>query len=203
LASSTIIEEVDNMRELGLASLAYFYCDYREQEKTGLRGLLSSLLVQLSHQSDGYSDTLSKLYSKHNKGLDRPRDGALVDCLKDVLQLPRQAPIYIIVDALDECPNKPAVGSPRAEVLTLLEDLIESQFPNLHICVTSRPEHDIEDVLGPLILCDVSLHDQTEQKTDIEKYIESVINTHQDFGRWKPEDKKLAIDVLTRKADAT
>ena len=69
LASSTIIEDIDAMRKAGLASLVFFYCDFREDQKKDLRGLLSSLLVQLCHQSDSYYHPLSILYSDHAAGL--------------------------------------------------------------------------------------------------------------------------------------
>jgi hypothetical protein len=109
--------------------------------------------------------------------------------------------VYLIVDALDECPNTPTILSPRAEVLNLLEELINSQFPNLRICVTSRPETDIKDVLDPLISRCISLHDEGGQKRDIEDYIKSVINRHPKNRKWKAEYKQLVIDVLTEKAD--
>ena len=201
LASSTIIEALDAMRKAGLASLAFFYCDFREDKKKDLRGLLSSLLIQLCHQSDSYYDMVFKFYSEHAKGLRHPSDDALVGCLKDLLKLPGLAPVYLIVDALDECPNTSTVPSPRAKVLNLLEELHESQVPNLRICVTSRLETDIKDVLDPLISRSVSLHDQSEQKKDIEDYIKSVINTHSTSRRWKADHKQLVIDVLTKKAD--
>ena len=201
LASSTIIEEIDVMRKAGLASLAFFYFDFREDQKKDLRGLLSSLLAQLCHQSDSYCDILFDFYSEHAKGMRRPSDDALMGCLKDLLQLPGLAPVYLIVDALDECPSTSAIPTPRDEILNLLEDLINSQFPNLRICVTSRPETDIKDILDPLIPRCVSLHDQSGQKRDIEEYIKSVIKTHQKSKRWKTEQKQLVMDVLRRKAD--
>ena len=189
------------MRKAGLASLSFFYCDFRDEEKTGLRGLLSSLLAQLCHQSDPYCNILSKFYSEHADGLRRPSDDGLVGCLKDLINLPGLAPVYLVVDALDECPNTSAVPSSRAEVLNLLKELIEFQFPNLHICVTSRPEADIKDVLDPLIPLRISLHDEKGQKTDIDNYIKSVINTHPQNRRWKAEHKQMVIDVLTKKAN--
>jgi hypothetical protein len=201
LASSTIIEDVDAMRKAGLASLAFFYCDFREDQKKDLRGLLSSLLVQLCHQSDSYCDMLFKFYTEHAKGSRHPSDDALAVCLQNLLKLPGLAPVYLIVDALDECPSTSAVPSPRDEVLNLIEELFNSQIPNLRICVTSRPETDIRDVLDPLIPCSVSLHDESGQKGDIEDYIKSVINTDRKNKRWKAEDKQLVIDVLTEKAD--
>ena len=201
LASGAIIEDIDAMRKAGLASLAFFYCDFREDQKKDLRGLLSSILIQLCHQSDSYCDILSEFYSEHAKGRRRPSDDALVGCLKYLLELPGLAPVYLIVDALDECPNTTSVRSPRAKVVDFIEELIESQFPNLRVCVTSRPETDIKDVLDPLIPHSVSLHDEGGQKKDIEDYIKSVINTHRKNKRWKAEHKQLVIDVLTEKAD--
>ena len=199
--SSTIIEDIDTMRKVGLASLAFFYFDFREDQKKDLRGLLSSLLVQLCHQSDSYCDMLLKFYSEHAKGSRHPSDDALAECLKNLLELPGLAPVYLIIDALDECPSTSAVPSPREEVLNLIEELVKSQFPNLRICVTSRPETDIKDVLDPLISRSVSLHDESGQKQDIEDYIKSVVNTNPRNRRWKAGDKQLVIDVLTNKAD--
>ena len=81
------------------------------------------------------------------------------------------------MDGLDECPNPSVVRSPRAKVLSLIEELITTQILNLRICATSRPELDIKNVLNPLIFRSVSLHDENGQNRDIEDYIKSVINT--------------------------
>jgi len=188
------------MRKSGLASLAMFYFDFREDEKKGLRGLLSSVLFQLSDQSHSYYDILSCFYSTHRDGTRSPSDEELVRRLKQLLSLPGQAPIYLIVDALDECSDSSAMAS-REEVLTLLEDLINSELPNLRICVTSRPEVDIKAVLEPLTFRSVSLHDERGQREDIEKYIKSFVNTNRNMQRWTPENKQLVIDVLTKRAD--
>jgi hypothetical protein len=199
--SSTIIEDICAMQKAGFASLAFFYCDFREDRKKELRGLLSSFLVQLCHQSDSYFDILSHFFSEHGKGLRSPSDDALAGCLKDLLHLPGLAPVYLIVDALDECPNASVVRSPRGEILSFIEELITTQTLNLRVCVTSRPELDIKDVLDPLIFRSVSLHDESGQNRDIEDYIKSVINTRPKKGRWKEEHRKLAIDVLVDKSN--
>ena len=188
------------MRKAGLASLAFFYCDFREDEKKDLRGLLSSLLVQLCHQSDSYSDILFKLYSDHDNGSRRPSDDVLATCLQDLLELPGHAPVYLIVDALDEFPNISSIPSPRDELLNLIGGLVKSHIPHFYVCVTSRPEADIKDFLDNLVLHTVSIHDEGGQKKDIEEYIKSVINTNPKNKRWKATDKKLVTDVLTEKA---
>ena len=189
------------MRKSGLASLAFFYCDFREDQKKDLRGLLSSLLVQFCHQSDSCCDVLSKLYLEHGNGSRQPNGGALVKCLKDILKLPGQPPVYLIIDALDECPITLSLSPPRDKVLMLVGELIDSQIPNLRICVTSRPETDIRTILDPLTFLSISLHDEIGQMEDIENYIKSVVNTDRMMRRWNEADKQLVIDVLTKKAD--
>ena len=200
-ASSTVIQEIDVMRKYGLASLAFYYYDFREDRKKDIRGLLSSVLVQLCDQSDAYHDILSNFYSDHRRGIQYPSDDELLRCLKNLLELPGQAPIYLIIDALDECPKNSAMPSPREEVLTLVEQLIESRVSNLRVCVTSRPEIDIKTILEPLAFRSVSLHDASGQQEDIGDYIESIVSTNKKMQNWSLHYKQLVIDVLTRKAD--
>jgi hypothetical protein len=119
----------------------------------------------------------------------------------DILELPGQAPVYLIVDALDECPNTSSFPSPRENVLKLFEELLDSHIPNLRICVTSRPEVDIKVLFGPLAFRSISLHDERGQMEDIENYIKSVVTKDTRNRKWKAEDKELVIDMLTRKAD--
>jgi len=201
LASSTIIEDIEAMRKSGLTSLGFFYHDFRDDQKKNRRGLLSSLLVQLCYQSDSYSDILSKFYSDHANGSQDPSDNALTRCLTEMVKLPGQAPVFLIVDALDECPNTSAMPSPRENVLNLLEELLDLHLPNLRICVTSRPETDIKVLLEPLAFHSVSLHDESEQMEDIENYIRSVVNKDSRNRRWKAEDKQMVIDMLIKNAD--
>ena len=201
LASSTIIEDIRVLQKSGLASLVFFYHDFRDDKKKDRHGLISTSLVQLCHQSGSYSDKLTEFYLDHGNGSQQPSDTALLRCLMDVLKLPGQAPVYLIVDALDECPSTTAIPSPRENVLKLVEQLIDSQLSNLRICVTSRPEIDIKALLQPLSFRSISLHDESGQLEDIETYIKSVVNKDPRNRRWKAEDKQLVIDVLTRNAD--
>src|SRR6266851_8747204 len=199
-ASSTIIEEIETMRKLGLASLAFHYHDFKDRNKSDARGLLSSLLLQLYNQSDAYYDILSTFYSTHHRDTEYPSNDELFRCLMDLLELPGQAPVYLIIDALDECPNTSAMPSPREEVLTLVKQLVDSQLANLRICVTSRAEVDIKVVLEPLTFRSISIHNEIGQIEDIENYIRFIINTDPKNRRWKREDKELVIDVLTKRA---
>jgi hypothetical protein len=120
-----------------------------------------------------------------------------------MLALPDQSPIYLIIDALDESSNTSGIPSPRERVLELVNELVELGLPNLRICVTSRPEFDIRDVLAPLTSLRVSLHDETGQKNDIVEYVKSVVysNSEAIMRRWRAEDKELVVEVLSERAD--
>ena len=199
--SSAVIEDIRVMQKSGLASLAFFYCDFKEDQKKEQRRLLSSLLVQLCEQSDAYSAILSDFYVTHGHGSQHASDSELIGCLKDMLKLPGQATVYIIIDALDECPITTGLPSPREEVLELVEELVNLQVPNLRICVTSRPEADIVPVLEPLAFRSISLHSESGQVEDIAEYVRSVVLTDRGVRRWKATDKQLVIDELIEKAN--
>jgi hypothetical protein len=189
------------LRDAGRASIAYFYFDFRDVDKQRLCNLLPSLLVQLSARSDACCDKLSQLYSAHDRGVQKPSDRAMAECLKQMIALEGQAPTYIILDALDECPVTSSIPSPREEVLELVEDLIGLHLPSLHICVTSRPEFDIQIVLERFTDCPVSLHDEFGQMEDICNYVSSSVQSDRRMGRWREEDKELVIKMLSEKAD--
>ena len=181
--------------------MAYFYFDFRDVDKQKLQNLLPSLLIQLSARSDPRCDALSSLYSSHDRGVRKPNDHAMIECLKGMLTLDDQRPTYIILDAIDECPLSSSVPSPREEVLELVNELVCLRLPNLHICVTSRPELDIQAILESLTPHPVSLHDQSGQKQDIADYVSSFVQSDRRMRRWRDEDKDLVIKTLPEKAD--
>ena len=198
--SSAIIEEVRDVCQTGLATLAFFYFDFRDAGKQDVRSLLSSLLVQLSDLSDNFCEILSKLYSTHGRGTRQPSEDTLMECLKDMLKLPGQGEIYIVVDALDECPNFSGYPSPREKVLIIVQELVNLPLLHVHFGITSRPEVDIRDALEALAVHNVSLHNQAGQNQDICDYINSVVYSDPKMRRWREEDKELVINSLTEKA---
>jgi hypothetical protein len=201
--SSSIIQYIETMCKAGQASMSYFYFDFRDINKQNWHNLLHSLLTQFSTRSGPYCDILLRLYSAHDDGARQPSDDLLIQCLKEMLTLPDHPPIYLIIDALDECSNISGIPSPRERVLRLLKELVELRLPNLHICVTSRPEFDIRDFLVPLTSHLVSLHEESGQKEDIVEYVKSVVNSDSEnfMRRWRREDKDFVIETLSERAD--
>jgi hypothetical protein len=189
------------MHAAGLATMAYYYFDFRDVKKQDCYGLLSSLVSQLSTESDSCCNVLSKLYSDSSRGTRKPDIGALKRCLTDMLSLPGQGRIYIIVDALDECPNSAGTPSAREDVLEFVKEIVNLKLPNVNLCVASRPEMDIRLVLEPLTTLKISLHDEIGQKKDIVEYINSKVRSDAGMRRWNEEDKQLVVETLSGKAD--
>ena len=188
------------MRQMGLATISMFYFDFRDRGKQELRHMLSSILIQLCGSSDKFSEILSALYQNHDRGSRQPSEDALMECLTNMLRLPGQGALYLIIDALDECPNSSGYPTSRERVLDAIQALIKLQLPHVHFCITSRPEIDIRNGLHPLATHNMALHDQGGQNQDIIDYIDHFVRCDPRVCRWREEDKQLVIESLARKA---
>jgi len=180
--------------------MAYFYFDYKDVDKQRLHNLLPSLLCQLSARSDRFCDILSRLYSAHDCGAQKPSYRAMVECLEEMFSFEAQQSTYIILDALDECPITSSIPSPREELLEFVVELVNLHLPNLHICVTSRLEHDIQAVLEHLTPHPVTVHDEGGQQQDIAHYVTSFVHSNEWMQRWSKAKKDLVIKILLEKA---
>src|ERR1700755_2535702 len=115
--------------------MAYFYFDFRDINKQNRCDLLPSLVTQLSDQSHRHCNILNDVYLKHRNGAQKPSEDGLIECLKDMVTLPDQQPVYFIIDALDECPDTSGLPSPREQLLCLLSRLVGLSPLNLRLCV--------------------------------------------------------------------
>ena len=201
LFSSAIIEQLQRDCKDGLNSVAYFSFDFRDNHKQSRLDMIPSLLIQLSAQSPRRCEILYKFFdSENDHGTQTPTGNDLKRCLEEMLTLPGEGYVYIIIDGIDECPNTPGVPSPREEVLDLLDELINLRFSTLWLCVTSRPELDIHTVLAPQAAFSISLNEEAGQKQDIVKYIEYIMNSDPSMRKWKDEVKGQVFKTLSERA---
>jgi hypothetical protein len=195
--SSAIIQNITGLSDTALS--AFFYFDFKDTGKQDIRALLSSFLVQICGQSDPCCDILGGLYSRHDKGSKQPSVDALKKCLEDMLKFEGQVPTYLVIDAVDECPDR-GIPSTRGNVLELLQQLVNLHLPNLHLCITSRPEMDIQTALNPLASTCICLHDQSGQSKDIVDYVTWVVHSDGKMKNWREEDRELVIESLSARA---
>jgi hypothetical protein len=197
-----IIKDIKQVRKTTGALIAYYYFDFKDVTKRDLRGLLSSLLMQLGDDSVDFWNVLHQLYTNCHNGSDQPSEAALARCFWEMIELPERPPVYVILDALDECSNTIGSPSPRKRVVAFVKYLVECRRPDLFVCITSRPEQDILAVLNPLTSTSrcVSLHEEGGQMEDINTYIRSFVHSDEAMRRWRAEDKEYVIDTLSERA---
>lgn len=183
--------------------MAYFFFDLQDTRKQHARAFLASILVQLSNQALCLFDILLEFYSAHQIGSDQPSVGALKQCLVEMLEVLGEAPIYVIVDALDECPHTLGVQSSRREVLELIKELTRLNLSNLRLCVTSRPEIDIWNALELITSASnrICLHLEDGLKKDIIDYVSSFVYSDKGMKKWRDVEKSSVIQALSDRAD--
>ena len=186
------------LRATESARVAYFYFDFRHQAKQSIYGLLSSLLVQLAAQSNPYHSILSRLKKDNRIRMWQWGEYPLRQCLKDMLTLPKQPPVYIILDALDECPVS-GIPSPREYVLRLIKELVDLQIHNLRICATSRPDVYINADLERPSFHHVWIDTRREHANDIAIYIRSICESDSIMKHWEYDCRERVVDTLIRK----
>ena len=184
--------------------ILYYYFDSKDAAKCDLRGLLTSLLMQLCDSSSLSLGLVSQLYANHSHGSEQPCEGTLTRLLKNLLErLLSQSSIYIIIDGVDNCPNtNSGTTSARKKVLEFLERIVRSRHSNLHICITSSPEGDMQrsfKILAPSARR-VTLHEQKGQMEDIKSYIHHFIHEDKDMQTWPAGDQDLVFKTLSEKA---
>ncbi|KAJ7925528.1 ectomycorrhiza-induced ankyrin-domain/NACHT-domain-containing protein [Mycena leptocephala] len=162
--SSTIIDTIHTRAE----HYVYFYFDTNNSEQQTVTQLLCSLVTQLSIQSHPPDSRLDALWTSHNSGQKLLTDAELIsDALLPLLKEFDQKPIFIVLDALDECLE-------RSDLLRLISRMLDEKLPNVHILVTSRPEVQV----GHPELVEVALSVSLEGCVDgdIELYLTEVLS---------------------------
>ncbi|KAJ7461184.1 ankyrin repeat-containing domain protein [Mycena latifolia] len=171
--SSTIIKALRNRTE----PVVFFYFDTNNSGQRTVTQLLRLLVTQLSVQADSPDKTLSGLWKSHANGQHLPSDSVLIsDALIPILT-EFNRPVYIVLDALDEC-------SEREKLLDSLIKILEAAPSNIHLLLTSRPEvlHGTE-----LVQRAVSLSLEGCVDEDIKSYITDMVSKLGD--EWTDERK--------------
>jgi hypothetical protein len=144
--------------------------------------LIGSLLKQLMQDQSAISLNIRELYRNHVKKDTRPTSTELLRALKS--EIGAHSKVFIIVDALDECPED---GGRRANLLTALQSL--SKMVNL--MVTSRPLATFETDLKGMARLDILADDN-----DVRMYVEGRIPCEKRLARHVRKDPTLH-DTLT------
>ncbi|KAG0691812.1 hypothetical protein DFH29DRAFT_1010121 [Suillus ampliporus] len=209
ILASAVIDEMQSGGQAGSQTLAYFYCDFRDEQTTIAAAVLRSLVVQLLQQSTteewvtktrapkrGKSDaednliTLRKLGMQKWSGRRCPADlGVLRDLLVEASKLVVRP--VLVIDALDECKD-------HHDLLGHLVKLAEDS--RIRIFVTSRIEPDIKDALHHLST--ISLKDKADKmQDDIRVHITEQLKTQKRLSRLPETLRTMILEKLLEKAE--
>lgn len=112
------------------------------------------------------------------------------------------ANVYIVIDALDECP---LLNEQRPKLLKSLRRVLAIAPNKFHFFLTSRREPDIDDKIRPILSStdkneiDLLARQQTINR-DINHYIDSQLNGDE-YKSWPRSVKEEARESLVEKAD--
>lgn len=105
--------------------------------------------------------------------------------------------IFIILDALDECPK----SGEREQLLVALADIMPRSYGNLHVLVTSQQEPDTEEGLLPSLTHPAILVHDSGLDLDIKTYIAWQLATDPRLKKWSGEIKPEIENSLTAGAN--
>jgi len=195
----------------------YFYCRHDDPETLQPQNILASLLKQLlasrfTIPEDIYKDFEEKHNIERNKKPLHLLKHLLV-YFKNTLQQKELKKVFIVIDGIDECKERPKdrAKTPfsRADLLNFLKDLVEigkkQSGPSVKIFVASRNESDIKRILKTAISIPVGLE---QNGKDIDVYINSQIPKYigeaqpfADLLEANPELKEEVAKILKAKSE--
>ncbi|KAL8852047.1 MAG: hypothetical protein Q9221_003072 [Calogaya cf. arnoldii] len=194
--SSITIEDLSKQCQAHSSNaLAYFYFETSGGSEKHDIAALRSLLAQFSKQSEDGMTKLKDLYHSCDTGRHQATHNELLSCLKTMVQ--SFTATYILLDALDECKNRP-------ELLRLIPKVNRWQLANLHVLVTSRREADIREVLEMLAQHEKIIElDPSSNNSDINFYIQDRLSNDLGLKRWRkrPDIQARIKEQLLRKGD--
>ncbi|KAJ7215570.1 ankyrin repeat-containing domain protein [Mycena pura] len=162
--SSAIIDAIHARAE----HYVFFYFDTNNPEQQTVTHLLCSLVTQLSIRSNPPDGKLGAMWTSHANGQKLLTDVELIsDALLPLLKDFDQKPVYMVLDALDECSDRPGL-------LRLISTVLDAKLLNVHILVTSRPE--VQAGRPELVKLAVSVSLEKCVDGDIELYLTEVLS---------------------------
>ena len=127
--------------------------------------MIRSLIRQLSQSP--LVPSVRDCWKRIAKKGDQPDREEIISMLDDVVS-DMPGDIFLVLDALDECPTD---RKERKHLLSLLVNLADSHNKNIHILATSRPEQDINTAMGKF----PSINLEQKLANDVETFVLSAL----------------------------
>ena len=154
---------------------------------------IRSVTRQLAATLDQLPPELGALAKEFRAAGREPPSARLFDVLRVVIaKCPRE--VYLVFDAVDECPHKSQHVN-RKDLLCVLHELSQLQAPNLHVLLTSRREFDIEKVLGNIAIEEYAV--ETWFSKDVQLFVDRQLQDPL-LQRWNDATRHLIKSTLIK-----
>ena len=198
LISEEVLRRLHSSPSSGI--LCYFFCQSTVPELSNATSVLRGLIFFLISEQVNLIGHLQNRYDKAGKKLFEDSNAlyALWGILSDILKDPRLPPVYLMIDALDEC---------DPDILRILElitrDVCNSQS-RVKWLVTSRNEPDIKEHLEWNTQLNTSLELNSSYVSDaVNAFIEAKVNELAKQKRYSTGLDLFVKDYLLQNADGT
>lgn len=121
-------------------ALAYFYFSFNDEQKQTAVGMMESIIKQICCCRPDTPLSIKALEDLKARG-HRPDLKTLQESFAEILR--GFSNVFVIIDALDECPDSD-LDHGREVLLDCLANIHGERLRNLHMFLTSRREKDIE-----------------------------------------------------------
>jgi Cdc6-like AAA superfamily ATPase len=153
LAAVTINHLMTKMQS-STTGIAWLYCNYKSRNEQTEIELLAALLKHLvQDETPGVVKIVKTLQEQCASRKSKPALEELKKTLQDVLA--SLSTVYIVIDALDECPSDDGT---RRQLLACIREL--QSCTDLRLMVTSRHIHEITDKFQDATTIEVRAHDE-------------------------------------------
>lgn len=153
-------------------SLAYFYCNYKEDQRKNPAAILRSIIKQLCAGSPGgFPEPVLDIYNKRKNDADLSNLLSMEECRSLLIRLSAGfLRTTIVIDALDECdPDN------RGRLCDLLKHVVSSSSSKgntVKVLVTSREDRDLRAKFDN---CENIYIQERDNSQDISRYIEEEV----------------------------
>jgi hypothetical protein len=167
---------------------AYFYLT----DKLRVDDLIRSLIKQFSVKCAIIPEALAQLYDQYQSDHQQPTTKALMGTIPLILEGFHH--VYLVLDGLDECPE-------RTKLTDWIAEFISGKANKLHVLVASRKEHDMIEHLGSLIPKSVDIEEGVID--DIGMYLRETLETDLQLTKkkWPPEVQEEIRTTLMERAN--
>jgi hypothetical protein len=197
MCSSTVIHHLqDECRSNPYKALAYFYISYEDTRTQNRVNMMKSMVKQLASCRPDMPQSLENIRRFHDDLVEpslKDLESALWATSQDF------SDVFLVIDALDECPEDGAKNQgERGNLLKLIRDIRGWGQPSLHLFLTSRDKYDVNTGLQPLspLILDLAEH-KTRVEMDMEVFIETILEPKP----WPRERKDRVRDTLIQKSE--